>query len=44
MLRRLSPLLLIKPTFTEKSACGNGGGELKISNFTEKLNEISERI
>ena len=44
MLKRLSPLLLIKPTSTENSACGNGGDEFKISEFTEKFNEISERI
>jgi len=44
MLRSLSPLLLIKPTSTENSACGNGEDELKISDFTEKFNEISERI
>ena len=44
MLRRLSLLLLIKPTSTENSACGNGGDELNPSEFTEKLNELSERI
>ena len=44
MLRRLSPLLLIKLTSTEKRACGNGGGELKVSDFTKKFNELSERI
>ena len=44
MLKRLSPLLLIKPTSTENSACGNRGDEFKISEFTEKFNEISERI
>jgi len=27
MLRRLSPLLLIKPTSTENSACGNEGDD-----------------
>jgi len=37
-------LLLIKPTSTENSACGNGGDELNLSEFTEKFNEISERI
>ena len=26
MLKHSSPLLLIKPTSTENSACGNGGG------------------
>jgi len=31
MLKHSSPLLLIKLTSTENSACGNGGDELKIS-------------
>jgi len=31
MLKHSSPLLLIKPTSTENSACDNGGDELKIS-------------
>jgi len=44
ILKRLSPLLLIKPTSTKNSACGNGGDEFKISEFTEKFNELSERI
>jgi len=44
MLRRLSPLLLIKLTSTEKSACGNRRDEFKIFEFTEKFNELSERI
>ena len=44
MLKRLRLLLLIKPTSTENSACGNGGDELNLSEFTEKFNEISERI
>ena len=44
MLKHLSPLLLIKPTSTENSACGNGGDKLNLSEFTEKFNEISERI
>ena len=44
ILKRLSPLLLIKPTSTKNSACGNGGDELKISEFAEKFNELSERI
>ena len=44
MLKRLSPLLLIKLISTENSACGNGGDEFKIFEFTEKFNELSERI
>jgi len=44
MLKLLSPLLPIKPKSTENSACGNGGDEFKIFEFTEKFNELSECI